>query len=59
MKIVATYVTYEQVSESDFNTVRLSKVFDIDARLSEIVRWCRQYKKDATMNDVIISCLDE
>lgn len=59
MKIVATYVTYEQVSESDFNTVRLSKVFAIDARLSEIIWGCRQYKKDATMNDVIISCLDE
>lgn len=59
MKFVATFTTYEQVSEDTFNTVRNSAVFDYCQPISDVIEWVGVYKKNATINDVTISHLDE
>ena len=59
MKFVATFTTYEQVSEDTFNTVRHSAVFDYQQPISDVIAWLSAYKKNPTMNDVVISHLDE
>lgn len=59
MKFVATFTTYEQVSEDTFNTVRHSAVFDYCQSIGDVIAWLSAYKKNPTMNDVVISHLDE
>ena len=59
MKFVATFTTYEQVSEDTFNTVRHSAVFDYCQSIGDVIAWLSAYKKNATINDVVISHLDE
>ena len=59
MKFVATFTTYKQVSEDAFNTVRHSAVFDYCQPISDVIAWLSVYKKNATINDVAISHLDE
>ena len=59
MKLVATFTTYEQVSEDTFNTVRHSAVFDYCQSIGDVIAWLSAYKKNPTINDVVISHLDE
>jgi hypothetical protein len=59
MKFVATFTTYEQVSEDTFNTVRNSAVFDYCQPIGDVIAWLGAYKKNPTINDVVISHLDE
>ena len=59
MKFVATFTTYEQVSEDTFNTVRNSAIFDYCQPISDAIAWLSAYKKNPTINDVTISHLDE
>ena len=59
MKFVATFTTYEQVSEDTFNTVRHSAVFDYCQSIGDVIAWLSAYKKNPTINDVVISHLDE
>ena len=59
MKFVATFTTYKQVSEDAFNTVRHSAVFDYCQPIGDVIAWLSAYKKNPTINDVVISHLDE
>ena len=59
MKFVATFTTYKQVSEDTFNTVRHSAIFDYCQSIGDVIAWLSAYKKNATINDVVISHLDE
>ena len=45
MKFVATFTTYEQVSEDTFNTVRNSAVFDYCQPIGDVIAWLGAYKK--------------
>lgn len=59
MKFIATYTTYNQVSEDTFKTVRHSAAFDYTQSISDVMDWLSTYVKQPTINDVCLSQLDE
>ena len=60
MKFAATYTTCEQISPDDFNTVRVTKIFDISQSVQEVLEWVKSLGvRDPDINSVDFSALAE